>query len=202
MLARILLFTALSMVPCALVAQRATKSTQNPPLSKVDHKQPGTPMPSFIFMAYQDTAAGATTVSGRKNRKKKKFQAPEDPRYSLMTDKDLESDGNLFVMLFNPTCSHCEDMTMIFEKNAEAFKSSKLLLLAAKPMTPYIPDFAERHNIAKYKSMYIGWDSSGLVEDMFLYQQLPQINIFDNERKLIKIFSGEVPADTIRKFIN
>jgi hypothetical protein len=50
--------------------------------------------------------------------------------------------------------------------------------------------------------MYIGWDSSGLVEDMFLYQQLPQINIFDNERKLIKIFSGEVPADTIRKFIN
>lgn len=159
-------------------------------------------MPSLIFMAFQDTAQAPATVQSRKNKKKKRFVAPEDPRYSLMTERDLESDGNLFIMLFNPTCSHCEDMTMIFEKYADSFKTSKLLLLAAKPMTPYIPDFAERHNIAKYKSMYIGWDSTGFVDHMFLYQQLPQINIFDKERKLIKIFSGEVPADTIRKFIN
>lgn len=202
MLPRLFSLLLLAAVATTSYAQKNTKSTQNTPLANIDHKQPGTPMPPLVFMAYNDTTAeNATPPVKEKKRKRKTTTVSDSSLYSVVTDKDLDNNANLLVMLFNPTCSHCEEMTFMLEKNIDAFKRSKLVLLATKPMEPYLADYAQRHHVARYPAMYIGYDTTKFIDEMFLYQTLPQINIFDRDRKLLKIFAGEVPADSLKKFI-
>ncbi len=48
--------------------------------------------------------------------------------------------------------------------------------------------------------MYIGTDSSGFINNVFLYQSLPQINIYSPAHKLIKTYTGEVPIDSLKQY--
>jgi hypothetical protein len=53
----------------------------------------------------------------------------------------------------------------------------------------------------EYPIMYVGTDSGDFLNNVFLYSQLPQINIYDKKRKLLKTFTGEVAIDSLKKYI-
>jgi hypothetical protein len=204
MFSKLYLCIILSVLPMFLVAQTQPKSTQNNAPSTIDYKQTGAPMPPLFFMAYRDTAVDTEMPVKKKKERKKMPSMPGTDAMSLyfpVSDKDLDNGANLLVMMFNPTCSHCEEVTDIMSKNIDLFKRTKVVLLANKQMLPYLPDFAQRHHIARYEPMYVGYDSSGFIETLFLYQTLPQINIYGADRKLLKSYCGEVSIDTLKKFI-
>ena len=195
------LLVVMLLSPAFLQAQQDTKITQNTQ-AFVDYKQMGSPLPPFLVMRYNDTSAQGREHLGKKERKHaKKTTDTVGGTYNLITAKDLDNGANLLVMMFNPTCSHCEDVTFMMEKNIDLFKRSKVVLVANKMMGEYLPDFAQRHHIASYPAMYIGWDSSQIIDNTYLYQALPQINIYDGKRRLLKTYTGEVPIDTLRKYI-
>ena len=191
----------------SLHAQETVKSTQNTPLANIDYKQKDAPMPGLLFLAYHDSTGGTDKVTlnkkGKIKKHKKQSELHEQNRGSFyqVTDKELNNGANLFVMMFNPTCLHCEDATFKIEDNIKLFKKSKIVLLTGEKSKMYIPDFAQRHRIVRYPAMYIGYDSSTFIDDVFLYQTLPQLNIYNAERKLIKVYCGDVPIDTLKKFI-
>lgn len=204
MFPKLIMLFSLLLVPALLQAQEDSKTTQNTPHPHIDYKQEGAPMPPLGFMSYNDTSSSADRDLIAKKYPANVFKERTDSsgKYTFVTNEQFNNSGNLLVMLFNPTCSHCEDVTFMIEKHLDAFKKAKIILLANPLMEPYIPDFTERHHIARYPNMYIGLDSSKFIDKLFLYQALPQINIFDADHKLIKIYSGEVPIDTLKKYIN
>ena len=169
------------------IAQNAistpSKTTQKQDDTKIDYKQIDAPMPSLIFIPYYD--------SNSKVQDRKKY----------MTNSDLDNGANLFVMMYNPTCSHCQDETMLLENNAFLFKRSKVLLLANIIMKPYLGDFIALTHADRYPFMYIGIDSAEFINKLFLYQSLPQLNIYNSERKLIRTYTGEVAIDSLKKYI-
>ena len=121
---------------------------------------------------------------------------------TVYTNEDFEGESSLLVMLFNPTCEHCHEVTHTIEKNMDMFKKTKILLVAAPSMLGYLQFF---QNVTKYRSypkIVLGVDSAGYIDKTFLYQSLPQINIYDKERKLEKIFNGEVPIDSLKPYIH
>lgn len=119
----------------------------------------------------------------------------------LLTNKDVANDANLLVMLFNPTCTHCEDMTVMLQKNIGLFKKSKILMVAASAMQPYMANFEKSFNIEQYPTMMVGVDSAKIIDKTFTYEGLPQINIYDKDRKLVKILAGEKPIDSLKRYI-
>lgn len=118
-----------------------------------------------------------------------------------ITDQVLKNDANLFVMMFNPTCEHCEDMTRALEKNIGLFKNSNIVLMAAPAMGPYLEYFDKNTNYTQFPSIKVGLDSSNFIQNTFVYESLPQINVYDKDRKLIQIFSGISTIDKIRDYI-
>ena len=68
-------------------------------------------------------------------------------------------------------------------------------------MKAYLPDFVNMLHVMEYPSMHVGIDSSDFINKVYQYTALPQINIYDKERKLIKIYNGEVSVDTLKKYI-
>ncbi len=119
----------------------------------------------------------------------------------IFTDSMLKNDANIFVMMFHPTCEHCEDMTRVLEANIALFKSSHIVLMAAPMMGPYMDFFEKNTRHAQYPKLMVGLDSAGFVDRTFNYVALPQINIYDKERKLIKTFSGLGAIDSLRPYI-
>lgn len=49
-----------------------------------------------------------------------------------LTNETLKNDAHLIMMLFNPTCGHCEEVTINLKKNIFLFKQSNLVLVAGK----------------------------------------------------------------------
>jgi protein-disulfide isomerase len=175
----------------------------------VDYEHVGSPMPRLLLIAYYDTSNAPVmnsemiikdSVAHRRLKKRDKTLVQNKDKKRI-SNEDVQSDANLLVMMFNPLCSHCEDMTQLFEKNIALFDKSKLVMLSTMQMRDYLPNFVRSFRTAEYPSIIIGSDSSDFMEKTFLYQALPQINIYNADRKLIRSFTGDTEIDSLKQYI-
>ncbi len=186
----------------------AVKTTENQAENAIDYKQMGAPMPPLGLITFHDTTSATELIDGvappkpaPKKKKKRRADEVDLGEMKYISSKQLDNGYNLFVMMFNPTCSHCEDETQLLEKNMDLFKNTNVVLLANKVMKPYLPNFTKTFKIDDYPKMHIGADSLGFIDKVFLYQALPQINIYSGDRKLLKTFTGEVSIDSLKQYI-
>jgi hypothetical protein len=119
----------------------------------------------------------------------------------VITQKEVANDANLFVMLFNPTCEHCQEETILLAKNIYLFKKTKALLMAAEGMKDYLEYFESATHVSEYPTLQMGLDSSKFIDKTFRYLDLPQINIYDKDRNLVRIFNGDTPLDSLKQYI-
>lgn len=119
------------------------------------------------------------------------------------TKEVLETGGNLVLMMFNPTCDHCEDETRLMIDNIFLFKKSKMLLVAAAMQMPNLSYFDANVKFSQYPAtMTVAIDSAKLISQLFNYVALPQINIYDGTtHRLLKTFNGFQPLDSLRQYI-
>ena len=176
-----LLIAALISVPLVLNAQ-TTKRTKGKPHDKQEkvgsfepnYKEIGAPMPP-LRVVY--------------------------PKKAVYTTTSLQNDANLFVMMFNPTCEHCEDMAFALEKNLDLFQKSHIVLIAASGMGQHLEFFENGTKVQNYPKIKMGLDSSDFINRTFIYEQLPQINIYNAERRLLKTFTGITTIDSLKPYI-
>jgi len=119
----------------------------------------------------------------------------------FLTNETLDNNASLIIMLFNPTCEHCELMAKTFKENIDLFQKSNLVLVAANGMESYLDFFINNTATELVRKIQIGIDSSGLINQTFLYKTLPQVNVYNKERKLEKIFFGEVAIEELKPYI-
>jgi len=179
--------------------QAADTSVKKAP--KIDYTQIGAPMPPMRLIVCRDTSAKASQQTPPEERKKRKKTGHDEAPKQILTNEDVDNGANLFVMIFNPNCSHCQEETILLEQNIALFKKSKLLLMASPATKQYMPDFFIFSHFVPNPAITVGIDSSRFLENIFLYQALPQINIYDADRKLIKIFNGDVAMESLKNYI-
>jgi thiol-disulfide isomerase/thioredoxin len=143
---------------------------------KFDYKQMNAPLPKFTILNYEN-----------KNT----------------TNDVLQTGGNLVLIMFNPTCEHCEDETRLLIQNIFMFKKSKILMVAAPVQTPNLSYFETNVKFSQYPStITVAIDSAKLIDKIFTYKTLPQINIYDGKSmRLMKTFEGFTPLDSLRQYI-
>lgn len=174
-----LLIAGLISIPFLIDAQSRKKNAapvkaQAPYVSDTNFKEMGAPMPN-LRVVY-----------------------PNKVEY---TSADLKNDANLIMMLFNPTCEHCEDMTFAIEKNIDLFKNSHVLLIAAPTMGPYLEYFENGTRVKNFPKIKYGLDSSDIINRLFTFEMLPQVNVYNADRKLIKTFTGITEIDSLKPYI-
>lgn len=119
----------------------------------------------------------------------------------ILENKDLQSDGHLFLIIFNPTCSHCIKMTKLFCENADLFADSKVVFLVQDNMKSYLPDYEQKTGIRKHSAFILGADQSFAIDKLANYGLLPLINIYDKHQHLVKTFNGDIPLDSLKQYI-
>lgn len=149
-------------------------STQATDTMKMDYRAIGAPMPEVRIVTMDN---------------------------KVYTNKDLDNKANIFVMLFNPTCEHCQEETLILEKNIHKFKKSKIVLMAAPNMGDYMEFFRNTTKYSQYPSLIVGLDSADCINKLYNYSSLPQINVYDKNRQLIKVFNSDTPIGELEEYI-
>ncbi len=164
---------------------------------------------SITFFAYADKKdkQGAGTSQKSDSVNYKEIGAPM-PQLQLeleggkvLTNKSVQNKANLLVVMYNPLCEHCQEQTSTLIQNIHLFKKTKALYLTTAEMWAYVNLFETATKYSRYPQLVVGIDRSGFGDKVFLYQPLPQINIYDAERKLIKVFTGGVPIDSLKPYI-
>lgn len=125
-----------------------------------------------------------------------------DRNMKAHTPEEIKGTTHFFLVLFNPTCGHCIDMARMFGTHEQEFRNNTVMFMAAKDMMPYFDHFYKESGADDYKNLTIGVDSADMVNNLYKYGNLPQINIYDKDRKLVRIFSGETPLDSLLRYAN
>ena len=169
-MSRIIIIIAFLFYGFPAFAQQTGKGLPNPatkpPSKEIDYHAKGAPIPE-ILLTTLDSIRERSTGGWFKKKKWGKLYP------KLVTLNDLRNNANLFVMIFNPGCGHCEDQTDLLEKNSSLFKKTKLVMVANKVMRPYLPDFIRIHHINDYPEIILGMDSTGFIAKTTLYSALP-----------------------------
>ena len=113
----------------------------------------------------------------------------------------LANDANLFVVLFRPDCDHCQELTRSIQKNIGLFKQSKIVMVAGAMMKQPAQDFVRLLKMEMYPAIPVTLDSSEYINKVFLYQSIPQINVYDHNRRLIRTMAGVITADSLKQYI-
>ena len=190
---RKLLSALLLLCPAIVPAQNKPPAATN--ARPTDYTAMGAPMPPILLTLLDSIDLPVQEKPGRRHGRHHAV------RTNVITDKDLDNGANLMVMMFNPNCGHCEDQTDRIEQDSLLFRKTRLILMANSSMKEYIPNFVRAHRVKAFPFIYLGMDYNGFTKQTFLYTALPQINIYDADRKLIKTFTGEVLMDSIRAYI-
>lgn len=119
----------------------------------------------------------------------------------LVTETELQNKANLFIMMFSPTCDHCTNQTMALEDNLHLFRKSNIILVTLPAAKEGLLYFENTTHVSAYPKLKITLDSCHYVEKVNNYQSLPQINIYDHNRKLLRVFNGDIILDSLKKYI-
>lgn len=118
------------------------------------------------------------------------------------TEAEINKKNHSFVVMFNPTCHHCIDVAKMFGTHKKDFRKNTIFFVAAADMMPYMDHFYKETGAAEFDNITIGVDSSSIITNLYKYGNLPQINIYDKNKKLVRIFSGETPLDSLLQYAN
>jgi hypothetical protein len=81
------------------------------------------------------------------------------------------------------------------------FDKTKAVLVASPKGKIHLSFFEAGARIKDYPKLQVALDSSEYIDKVYNYVFLPQITIYDKNRRVLKIFNGDTPIDSLKKYI-
>jgi thiol-disulfide isomerase/thioredoxin len=115
----------------------------------------------------------------------------------LVSSSELIKEGKPFVvMFFNPSCSHCQVSTKMFNDSLAKYSDIPFILVTGDNMANDIRTFADMTGTKEASHITIGADYSKISELLFEYKGIPQLMFYDKNKILrSKLYSDFHAAD-------
>ncbi len=130
---------------------------------------------------------------------------PEYPPVKiLLTDSshfsknDLAKKTPTWLMMFNPSCSHCQHETEELVKHIDDFKKIQIIMVSSMNMDSIIK-FRDQYHLTDHKNIVVGQDTDYFLFSYYQNHNLPFHAFYDKKRQLIKVFEGSAPIDSIKE---
>lgn len=102
--------------------------------------------------------------------------------------KDLVKGEPVLLVLFNPSCGHCQILLEQVRDNIAIFGKTNIIFLTGKPLKEVLPNYVKNVKVDKMKEINVVSDNSDITLKIFEYQGIPQIMLYDKEHKLQYIY--------------
>jgi thiol-disulfide isomerase/thioredoxin len=128
------------------------------------------------------------------------------PEYNFLTidenpfEMDTVMTSSLIIVFYSPDCTFCEHEGAELSRNSKDFIDSKILFVTIE-CTDSARAYSKRFGIDAIKNFYSLVDTSYQAFLSFGIKAIPTTLIYDRNRRLVKVFEGEVNAKKILKTI-
>ncbi|CAN5350332.1 hypothetical protein BH09BAC3_BH09BAC3_08750 [soil metagenome] len=112
----------------------------------------------------------------------------------------VPKDTKIVLIYFDSNCNHCQYEAEEIRNNISRFKSSTIVFISSEELL-LIQAFSIKHQL-NAPNIHFARIASEDVYDTFGNMSIPEILIYGQDKKLIKIFHGETKIDLILKFVN
>ncbi len=112
----------------------------------------------------------------------------------------MQEEKNIVIVQFHSECDLCQSEAQLFVKNQEKFKNTQILWVSDEKLST-IRLFAEKYELVNMSNCKILKSNGTDFKQAFGSSGVPQIFIYDTERRLLKHFKGETKIEAILKHI-
>ena len=131
------------------------------------------------------------------------------PQFSFITAQgkemhtmDFPKDKPVMLVLFNPSCGHCQIILEQVRDNIEDFKFATILFLTGEPLKDVLPDYVVNVKVDKMADdILVASDNSDATLKIFEYQGIPQVMLYNKEHKLEFIYYKEAQNMNMLRYL-
>lgn len=106
------------------------------------------------------------------------------------------------IIYFHPECEHCQYEASEIGKQAEQFEKANMILITPDDSTKRIEAFATKYHLWEVDNLTILLDRNMQFKNQFGTSIFPSVFIYGSDKKLLKIYKGEIKIDAIINSIN
>lgn len=121
----------------------------------------------------------------------------------IFSSKDIKKGKQTLIVLYSPTCIHCQLALNHFSNNYEEhLKNTQIILVSeyeAKDAIPFLKEHAS--NFVNNKNVELLYDSNYEFGPTFQPTSIPTFYLFDKDKNLVTIKKGSVEANQIFKYL-
>ena len=106
------------------------------------------------------------------------------------------------IIYFHPECEHCQYEASEIGNSSDQFEKANMILITADDSIARIEDFAMRYHLWEVDNLTILLDRKKIFKNHFGTTIVPSIFIYGPDRKLLKMWKGEIQMKAVISTIN
>lgn len=104
---------------------------------------------------------------------------------------NIPSGRPIGLMLFSPDCHHCHDITKLLVAGMDSLKDIRFVMVSTSGNMQAVRKFYDEFNIGQYKNIEaVGWDFDFFFLSYYAAMRIPDIVLYDADKKLIKMIEA------------
>jgi thiol-disulfide isomerase/thioredoxin len=111
-----------------------------------------------------------------------------------------EGNPNIF-MYFRTDCPHCRKLTQSILEHSDSLKNANIFFLTYDSIEE-LKKYNDEFHLGNYKNIIIGKDYEYSFAKIFNPQEVPYIAIYNNNKKLVKVYNGIISNKMIYQALN
>jgi|GEM_PF-289085 len=115
---------------------------------------------------------------------------------TIFNTKQIPFGQPLLLVYFRPDCPHCRQEIVDLVQHMEILQNTKIYFLAGAKLED-IKAFCSRYQLNQYTNITVGKDFNHSFFRQFRPSSVPYLAIYDKEKRLVKIYDEQVPADRL-----
>lgn len=105
------------------------------------------------------------------------------------------------IIYFHPECEHCQYEASEIGKNAQQFEKANMIMITPDDSIKRLEEFASNYHLWEVDNLAILIDRKREFKKRFGSAVSPSVFIYDADRKLLKMYKGEVKIEAIINLI-
>lgn len=121
---------------------------------------------------------------------------------STFTNQDLVKGKPVMILIFSPQCDHCTHVIDSLKNVADQFKTTQLIAVAEERHKEYMQPFLAQTKMNAFPLFrQTGTNQGELIAAVYTNKILPQVIVYDEQHRLVRILDGNFPFDSLKMYI-
>ncbi len=152
---------------------------------------------------------GSSSIDKNKSEKSLAEVGASLPGFSFLThdhqvlfDTSFRANTPILLVLFNPSCSHCQEVALKLVELAPELPAMDILFMTGNNLLTELPGFYHASNFEQLSNAYVSIDNSDISKHLFEYKGIPQIMLYSKDRKLVHTWYKELNVKELHQKLN